>query len=49
MKKLLVMAIMAFLFLSSCADLEEGNENQPIVKNPITRVELSGKNNLVFK
>jgi len=59
MKKLLIaLAIMAFLFLYSCADSNSdsgNNENgtteaqYTTVKNPITRIELSGKNNLVFK
>jgi uncharacterized protein YraI len=61
MKKLLIaLAIMAFLFMSSCASSSDDNETNddgttgsetqyPTVKNPITKIELSGKNNLVFK
>jgi hypothetical protein len=50
MKKLLIaLAIMAFLLLSSCknTDNDNGSTNQKI-GNP-GKIELSGKNNLVFK
>jgi hypothetical protein len=47
MKKLLIaLAIMTVFY--SCADTKE-NTNEQKITNPITRIELSGKNNLVFK
>ena len=48
MKKLLIaLAIMTVFY--SCADSKEENTNEQKITNPITRVELSGKKNLVFK